>query len=100
MYGEAARTAREVRQGKRGQLSLLGECPKTQDRAVLTLPESTICRAGSVRQAELGADEDAQLPAAAEPSGGRRREAEFDLVAHLRGMLERRQRVLSPHVAG
>ena len=78
-----------------GQLSLLAECLDDRDRAVLTFAREHHLR-GLVRgrvQAELGISETRyyQLLVAllSRPEVA---EAEPELVAHLRGMLERRRR--------
>lgn len=79
-----------------GQLSLLGECLEPQDRAVLTFAREHHLQ-GRVRarvQAELGMTETRYyqllLVLLSKPEVA---EAEPELVAHLRAMLERRRRL-------
>lgn len=78
-----------------GQLSLLGECLDSQDRAVLGFAREHHLQ-GRVRarvQAELGLNETRYyqllLALMSRPEVA---EAEPDLVTQLRGMLERRRR--------
>ena len=79
-----------------GQLSLLGECLDPQDRAVLTFARDHHLQ-GRVRarvQAELGMTETRYFQLLLALLGRVEvAEAQPELVAHLRGILERRRRL-------